>query len=227
MSETFSEKMRVVSVFVFIGFLMTIGMAVGTVLTPEAVQFHDVVDPQLIIDALNTDTASQLQSRLFGIVLDNFFIIGYLAIFYGLYLLVKDKDEMFSKIAFIAGSMTALFDMIENAIHVALINGVPVGWNPDPLIFVELWTATFIKDITSYMAGMIFVVLLLLSASSAFDLRMSKVILAILVGLYVALGSIALVIPEVLTIRNLSFMFDMGIGSYLLHSISKKPSPSE
>ena len=105
--------------------------------------------------------------------------------------------------------------------------GVSAGWQPDPLIFVTLWSFTFIKDITSYMAGMIFVVLLLLSSNDPRDFRSPKIILAILVAMYVFLGSIALVIPAALMIRNLSFMLDMGLGSYLMFTISRKMGSSE
>ncbi len=222
MIEELAEKYRIVSIFVFLGFLMTIGMAICTVSNPEGGQFHEVIDIQIIIDTLASSEQSELQARLLGIVLDNFFIIGYIAIFYGIYSLVETKDSLFAKLALAFGLTTGFCDMIENAIHVALINGIPSGWIPDPVIFVNLWTVTFVKDITSYMAGLIFVILLLLSLNETPSLRFSKLILALLVGLYVLLGSIAIVLPEVLTIRNLSFMIDMGIGSFLMFSISRK-----
>ncbi|MFW9919704.1 MAG: hypothetical protein ACFFED_08905 [Candidatus Thorarchaeota archaeon] len=222
-----SDRIRTVSIFVFMGFLMTIGMAIGTVTSPEGGQFHEVVDPQVIIDTLVSSSPADLQARLIGIVLDNFFILGYLAIFYGIYLLVQNKDPFLSKFAFAFGIGTGVCDMIENAIHVALINGIPAGWTPDPLIFVGLWSFTFIKDITSYMAGLVFVILLILDMNKPTALRFSKIVLAILVGVYVSLGSIAIVIPSVLTIRNLSFMIDMGIGSYFMFSISRKLDPSK
>ncbi len=222
MTEELSDKLRIASVFVLIGFLMTIGMAIGTITAPEAGQFHEVTDAQQIIDTLASSSDSELQARLIGIVLDNFFIVGYIAIFYGIFILVRHKDSFFSSFGLAIGLATGVCDLIENAIHVALINGVPSGWQPDPLIFVNLWTFTFIKDITSYMAGMIFVILLLLSVNHPLGTRLYKFILAILVAVYVALGSIAIVVPEVLVVRNLSFMIDMGLGAYIMFAISRK-----
>jgi hypothetical protein len=78
-----------------------------------------------------------------------------------------------------------------------------------------------VKDLTSYMAGMMFIVLLILTMSDPPSLRSSKLLLAILVGLYVVIGSIAIVESSFLLVRNLSFMMDMLLGALILYRISK------
>jgi hypothetical protein len=167
-------------------------------------------------------SAFSIQFSLAGLVFDCFFIVGYLSIFYALYVLTKDRDLVLPKLAFALGLTTGVTDLIENAMHVALLTGVPNGWVPDSLVFSNAWTVTFVKDLTSYMAAMIFIVLLLMSLSSPPVLRTSKIILAILLALYAVLGCIAVVIPTFLTFRNLSFMIDMLLGALLLKGMATK-----
>ncbi|MCK5240080.1 MAG: hypothetical protein KAR33_11055 [Candidatus Thorarchaeota archaeon] len=220
MKEDIGTQLRIASVFVFIGFLMTIGMAAGTILSPGG-QFHEPMDPQIIINELSTAEIGALYSGLTGIVIDTFFIIGYIAIFYGIFLLVRDKESFFPKLGMILGLTTGMCDMIENAIHVALYTGIPNGWTPDGLVFASLWSFTFIKDLTSYMAGMIFVVMLLMTLDGPIDMKLYKIVLAILVALYVGLGSIAVVENSFLLFRDLSFMVDMLLGALILNRLSK------
>ncbi|MFW9846948.1 MAG: hypothetical protein ACFFD6_09385 [Candidatus Thorarchaeota archaeon] len=220
MSES-SIQLRMASVFVFIGFLMTLGLTAVTLLSPGGSQLHEAMDPQTIINDLASATPSDIDIRLAGIVFDTFFMVGYMAIFYGLYVLTKEKESFFPKLAFALGLITGFCDLVENAIQVALFNGIPTGWTPDALYFATLWSFTFVKDLSSYMAGMIFIVLLLITVSDPPTLRSSKMILAFLVGLYVVIGSIAIVESAFLLVRNLSFMIDMLLGALLLFRISK------
>jgi hypothetical protein len=222
MSESNSSSLRTAAVFVFIGFLMTLGMTAETLLNTGSVNLYTVTDIQSIIDALVASSAFSIQFSLAGLVFDCFFIIGYLSIFYGLYILTKDRDILLPKLAFALGLTTGITDLIENAIHVALLTGVPNGWVPDSLVFSNAWTVTFVKDLTSYMAAMIFIVLLILSLSSPPALRTPKLILAILLGVYAVLGCISVVIPEFLTFRNLSFMIDTLLGALLLNNMASK-----
>ncbi len=220
MTENISNQLRIASAFVFIGFLMTIGIAVGTFTNPTG-QFHEPMDPQIIINELTTAEIGDLYMGLAGIVIDTFFIVGYIAIFYGIFLLIREEDPFFPKLGFILGLTTGMCDMIENAIHVALYAGVPNGWTPDGLVFATLWSFTFIKDLTSYMAGMIFVVMLLMTLGGPSKVRIYKIALAVLIGLYVGLGSIAVVENSLLILRNLSFMIDMLFGAVILNRLSK------
>ncbi len=221
MSENISSRLSVAAIFVFMGFLMTIGMAAGTILNPDGGQFHNAIDPQVIIDELTSISSADVQMRLVGLVFDNFFIIGYMALFYGMFLLTKERDTFFPKLGFALGLTTGFCDLIENALHVALYNGVPNGWAPDPLVFANLWTFTFVKDISSYMAGFIFIIMLVVTINDPPRIKRYKLLLVIFVALYVVLGSIGILVPEFLMIRNLSFMVDMGAGAFLLNRMSK------
>ncbi|MFW9968408.1 MAG: hypothetical protein ACFFEA_14740 [Candidatus Thorarchaeota archaeon] len=216
-----SIRLKIASVFVFIGFLMTLGLTAVTLLLPGGSQLHEAMDPQIIINDLASASAADIDIHLAGIVFDSFFIIGYMAIFYGLFVLTKDKEAFFPKLAFALGLTTGFCDLVENAIQVALFNGIPAGWSPDGQYFATLWSFTFVKDLTSYMAGMIFIVLLMITLSDPPNLRSSKLLLVILMGLYVVIGSIAVVESSFLLVRNMSFMVDMLLGALVLLRLSK------
>lgn len=73
-------------------------------------------------------------------------------------------------LGFVLGLTTGLTDLLENALQVALLNGVPNGWVPVDNIFSSLWMVMYVKDISSYIAGFVFVVLLLLSLNAPMEL---------------------------------------------------------
>ncbi len=221
MTENTSASLRISAVFVLIGFLMTLGLVAVTLLSGGGAQLHEAVDPQTIINELNAASPADLNIRLAGLVFDMFFIVGYVAIFYGLYILTKSSVPFFPKLAFAIGLSTGLCDLIENAIQLALFTGVPAGWTPDGMYFAFLWTFTFVKDMTSYTAGMIFIVLLVLCLGAPAELRLAKSLLVVLLGFYVILGSLAIVDSSFLLYRSLSFMFDMLLGGILFHRMSK------
>jgi hypothetical protein len=220
MTQNTNESLRISAVFVLIGFLMTLGLVAVTLLAGSGAQLHEAVDPQTIINELNAASSAELSIRLAGLVFDMFFIVGYVAIFYGLFVLTKSSAPFFPKLAFVVGLTTGLCDLIENAIQLALFTGVPAGWTPDGLYFATLWTFTFVKDMASYTAGMIFIVLLILSLGTPAELRLGKTLLVVLLGLYVILGSLAIIDSSFLLYRSLSFMFDMLLGSILLYRMS-------
>ena len=227
MPTNLSNSFKVTAVFTFIGFLMAIGMAIGILINPEISQFHTATDTMNIVDEIYTSTQSDMQLRLIGIVFDTFFILGYIAIFYGLYLYTRirtiygENDAFFPKLGLFLGVTTGICDMIENAIHIALITGIPNGWTPDGLTFVYLWLFTFVKDLTSYMAGFIFIVLLLVTLYQPEALKNTKIILIILFGVYVVVGALGIVIPEFLIVRNLGFVIDLAIAAFLFYRSSK------
>ncbi|MFW9887537.1 MAG: hypothetical protein ACFFER_05105 [Candidatus Thorarchaeota archaeon] len=215
-----SIPLKIASVFVFIGFLMTLGLTASTLLSPEGSQLYTATDPQVLINEIASSTVADIDIRLAGIGFDTFFIVGYMAIFYGFFVLTKDKESFFAKLALALGLTTGFCDLVENAIHVALLNGIPAGWSPDGLYFAALWSFTFVKDLASYMAAMIFIVLLVFIMNDPPNLRSYKLILAIFVGLYVVIGCIAIVDSSFLIVRNLSFMLTMPLGAFILFRIS-------
>ncbi len=221
MEDTLGPKLKVVSVFVFLGFLMTLGLTITTLLNPGGGNLYELRPITDIIADLTGATAQDINIKLAGLVFDNFFMIGYLAIFYGLFLLTKGEEELMAKVAFALGSLTFISDLVENAYQVALLTGVPNGWVPADSVFTSFWIVMYVKDISSYMAGFTFIVLLLLSLSNPQENRSFKLIFAILLGLYVGLGVIAIVEPSLLVFRNLSFMIDLFIASFIFLQMSR------
>jgi heme A synthase len=149
-------------------------------------------------------------------------MIGYLSIFYGLFLLTRGKENLVAKVAFALGSLTFISDLVENAYQIALLTGVPNGWVPADNVFSSLWVVMYVKDISSYMAGFTFIVLLLLSLSNPPEFRTSKIVFVFLLGLYVGLGVVAIIEPSFLVFRNLSFMIDLLVASLLFHQMAAR-----
>ncbi len=222
MMDDIASRLKVVSVFIFLGFLMTLGMTAMTLLIPGGGNLYEVRAIGNVIVDLLAASAQDINIILVSLVFDNFFIIGYLCIFYGLFLITKERDRVISMVGFALGLTTGFADLIENALQVALLTGVPNGWVPADSVFSSLWTVMYVKDISSYMAGFVFIVMLLLTLSDRQEIRVSKMVFVILLGLYVGLGVIAIIEPSFLIFRNLSFMIDMLIGSLLFRQMAAK-----
>jgi hypothetical protein len=214
--------LKVASVFIFLGFLMTLGMTVTTILNPGGGDLYEVRPIANVIADLVGASAQDINIKLASLVFDNFFMIGYLAIFYGLFLLTREKEELIAKVAFTLGGVTFVSDLVENAYQVALLTGVPNGWIPADSVFSSFWVVMYVKDLSSYMAGFTFIVLLLLSLRDPPEFKSSKAIFVVLLGLYVSLGAIAIIEPSYLVLRNLSFMIDLLIASLLFRQIACK-----
>lgn len=220
MASATESALKVLSHFIFLGFLMTLGMTATIILNPGGGNLYEIRPIANVIADLVGASPQDINIKLASLVFDNFFMIGYLCIFYGLYLLTRDREELIAKVAFLLGCLTFFSDMIENAIQIALLNGVPNGWIPADNIFSSLWVVMYMKDISSYMAGFTFIVLLLLSINEPLEYRTSKLFFVILLGLYVGLGVVALVEPSFLVFRNLSFMIDLLLASLLFRRMA-------
>ena len=222
MVDTIRSKLGVVSVFIFLGFLMTLGLTVTTLLNPGGGNLYEVRPIANVIADLVGATPQDINIKLASLVFDNFFMIGYLAVFYGLFLVTKGKEDLIAKVAFALGSLTFVSDLIENAYQVAFLTGVPNGWVPADSVFSSFWLVMYVKDISSYMAGFTFIVLLVLSLNNPPEFKSSKLIFVILLGLYVSFGVVAIIEPSFLLFRNLSFMIDLLLASLLFRQISTK-----
>ena len=222
MTDTIGPRLKVASVFIFLGFLMTLGMTATILLNPGGGNLYEVRPIGNVIADLVGATAQDINVKLASLVFDNFFMIGYLAIFFGLFLLTREKEDTIAKIAFLLGSLTFVTDIIENAFQVALLTGVPNGWVPADNVFSSLWVVMYVKDISSYMAGFTFIVLLLLSLSDPLEFRTSKLVFVILLGLYVGLGVVAIIEPTFLVFRNLSFMIDLLVASLIFRQMAAR-----
>ena len=222
MTVSIGPRLKVVSVFIFLGFLMTLGMTATTLLNPGGGDLYEVRPIGNVIADLVAATAQDINIKLASLVFDNFFMIGYLAIFYGLFLLTREEENLMAKVGFLLGSLTFITDLVENAFQVALLTGVPNGWVPADNVFSSLWVVMYVKDISSYMAGFTFIVLLLLSLSNPPEVRTAKVVFVILLGLYVSLGVISIIVPSFLLFRNLSFMIDLLVASLLFRQLATK-----
>ena len=222
MTDNLGSRLKVVSAFIFLGFIMTLGMVATIFLNPSGGNLYEVRPIASVIADLVAASAQDINIKLLSLVFDNFFMIGYLSIFYGLFLMTREKEDLIAKVAFALGSLTFISDLIENSFQIALLTGIPNGWVPADNVFSSLWVIMYIKDISSYMAGFTFIVLLLLSLSNPPETRLSKMVFVILLGFYVCLGLAAIIEPPFLVFRNLSFMVDLLIAAILFHQLGGK-----
>ncbi|MHA1989572.1 MAG: hypothetical protein ACW98A_01315 [Candidatus Hodarchaeales archaeon] len=219
--EVDGSKFKTITVFVLIGFIMTIGMAFLTIVFPDSTgQLHVIDNPANIISDIRTN-AEHRNISLFSIILDNFFILGYFALFYGAYLLTKNLDPIIPKASFAIGVFTAIFDILENALLIGIFNGIPVNYTPDNLIFGILWFFVSVKDIFSVLATFSFAIMFLLTLNTPKNLRIQKMVLAGFLLLYAVLGALGLMSALFLELRNLSFVIDMAVASAVFYSISR------
>jgi hypothetical protein len=220
MTGAIGPRLKVVSIFIFLGFLMTLGMTATTLLNPGGGNLYEVRPIGNVIIDLASSSTLDIDIKLASLVFDNFFIIGYLCIFYGLYLITKEKDHVISMLGLALGLITGFSDLLENALQVALLTGIPNGWVPADHVFSSLWMVMYVKDISSYMAGFVFIVMLLLSLNIPPEVEISKLVFVLLLVLYVSLGVIAIIEPTFLVFRNLSFMIDLLIASLLFRQMA-------
>ena len=167
------SNFKLIGLIVFIGFVATLFFMILMVLYPESGQFHEYTDRANKVPSL---TAEEAQINIYTIIVDNFFIIGYTGIFYGLYVLLKDSDEFWPKLGFTFGLITVFTDLIENGFVVAINNGIAAGFQPDGLIWSVFWTNSAIKDISAYMSVFTFVILLAYTLNEDPNLRLRKLI---------------------------------------------------
>ena len=121
MTEAIGPKLKVASVFIFLGFIMTLGMVATIFLNPGGGNLYEVRPIASVIADLVAATPSDINIKLASLVFDNFFMIGYLSIFYGLFLLTKGKEKLIAKVAFTLGSLTFISDLVENSFQIALL----------------------------------------------------------------------------------------------------------
>ena len=211
-----NSKFKLVGLIVFIGFIATLFFIVLMIMYPDSGQFHDYADRATQAATL---TPEQAQINIYTIIVDNFFIVGYSAIFYGLYLIAKESDEFWAKLGLIFGFITVFTDLIENGFVVSINNGIAAGFQPDNLVWSIFWTISAIKDISSYMCAFLFVVLLAYSLNVDPKLRVKKAIFIILLGSFSIIGSLGLFSPLFLQIRSALFVIDLLIASILFYTI--------
>ena len=213
------QNYKLVSFIVFIGFVATLLFIVLMALYPDGGQFHNYADRSEKAAVL---TAAQAQVNIYYIIVDNFFIVGYSGIFYGLYRLIQKDDAYWSKFALTFGLITVGLDFIENGFVVMLNNGIVSGFSPDPLVWNFFWLVSALKDIAAYISVFTFVLLLLYTLQSDPAVRSTKLVFIVLLGLFAFIGSLGLFSPLFLKLRGLLFVIDLAIASFLFYRMPSR-----
>ena len=212
------HSFKIISLFVFIGFLATVCLLFLLFIAPDASQFHlpaaDSTSIQLLMPS--TMTRDQANQNIFSVIIDNFFIIGYTGIFLGAYLYIKDAGY-YAKFALTFGLITTVTDFIENAMVVAISNSMVIGYKPDPFLWGLFWSISSLKDISAYVSTFTFAMLFLVTLNDKPAIRSKKIIFSILLLLFAFIGSLGLFSPLFLTLRNILFVLDLIIACILFY----------
>lgn len=211
-----ASPFKIIASFVFVGFLATMGLLVLRFVAPNASQFHLPSDSAIQLVMPSTMTRAQADENIWSVIIDNFFIVGYTGIFFGAYLYIKDIGY-YAKFALFFGLVTTLTDIIENAMVVAISNSMTFGYQPDPLLWGLFWSISALKDISAYVATFTFALLFLVTLNEKPSIRTNKLVFVILLFLFAIIGSLGLFSPMFLNIRNILFVVDLVIASYIFY----------
>jgi hypothetical protein len=207
---------KIISAFVFLGFLATMGLLILRFVAPEASQFHLPSSESIQLIMPSTLTRAQADQNIWSIIVDNFFIAGYTGIFFGAYLYIKDAGY-YAKFALIFGLVTTVTDIIENGMVVAISNSMVIGYQPESLLWGIFWTISSIKDISAYIATFSFAVLFLVTLYDKPTIRTNKIVFAVIFLLFSFIGSLGLFSPAFLNLRNLLFVIDLVIATIVFY----------
>lgn len=214
---------KIISAFIFIGFLATLGLFFLSFVAPNASQFHLPADSSINTQLLypSNMTRNQADQNIFSVVIDNFFIVGYTGIFFGAYLYLREGEKnnfnYYAKFALVFGLLTTITDFIENAMVVAISNSMVIKYQPDPLLWGLFWSISSLKDISAYVSTFTFAILFLLTLNTKPLIRFNKIVFIVLLLLFAFIGSLGLFSPLFLTLRNILFVFDLLIASILFY----------
>ncbi len=208
---------NIITFFTILAFLMAAGFLMIKILSPDASQFqlHAATDPKDVTSMLS-DEQNAMYTGV-SIMVDTFFILSFTVLFYGFYLYVKGQDLFLARLALSVGLMTALLDVIEDGFIVTLAMGIPRGYEPDTLLLGILWGIVAAKDIFSYVTTFLFAVLMIFGLNDLPELRMNKLIFAVVLFFYAIIGASSFALPFMIEIRNVGFVLQFPIAAYLFY----------
>ena len=206
------KRFKLIGLVTLLGAFFSLAMASLTISLGKPPQFFDAKNTSEIISELR-DNSSLVSILLLFTAFDNLFVIGYMTLFYGVYLLTKDYEENLSKLALTFGWLTGLFDLVENAFNVFLAVGATHGFEPGELFFTFMWSSTYLKDGFSVIATYLFFVLFLGKIIFEKEYKFSEVVIAVLLLFYVITGSTTIVNPAFVALRNITLVVVMFIAS--------------
>ena len=206
------EKFKLIGLVTLLGGIFSLAMAALILSLGKPPQFFDAKNISEVISELRNNNKFVSTLLLFT-AFDNLFVVGYMTLFYGVYLITKGYEENLSKLALLFGWLTGLFDLIENAFNVFLAVGVTHGFEPGELYFTLMWSSTYLKDGFSVVATYLFFVIFLGKIIFEREYKAGELIIAILLLFYVITGSTTIINPAFVAIRNITLVLVMFIAS--------------
>ncbi len=206
------KRFKLIGLVTLLGAFFSLAMASLTISLGKPPQFFDARNTNNIISELK-DNTELVSTLLLFTAFDNLFVVGYMILFYGVYLLTREYEENLSKLALAFGWLTGIFDLIENTFNVFLAVGATHGFEPGELFFTFMWSSTYLKDGFSIIATYLFFVLFLGKIIFEKEYNSSEVIIAVLLLFNVITGTTTIVNPAFVVLRNITLVVVMFIAS--------------
>lgn len=154
------------------------------------------------------------------LVLDTIFIVGYLSLFIGLYMMSRDFADLLPKLALVLGVMVGLLDLVENALLITIIQGFSQGWQPDLDYFRSIFILNSVIDVFSYSTALIFALIFVV----IYRPWHKKFILGLLLLIYTIIGLSSVIFPGLLIVRAILFIIGMAYGTVIIGQEEHIPS---
>jgi hypothetical protein len=209
---------RVTALAALIALMGVLGQLAALSGIPTDVQLQPSI-PLPVDDFLRGSREFPSQSLMF-FASDSVFVMGYVLVFAGLYVVTAERARIFAKLALGLGIATAAFDTLENTVFISYSLGANAGFTLDnaalPLIFIVTnlkWLAAFGTMLTF---GLIF---------PRRD-SLSWVISGLMV-VFTVVGVAGIVFPNLIAWRGLFFLIGMPLFAWFFWQGSKKTGITE
>lgn len=207
---TFPSQFDFAAIGSALGCLAVLAMIILSINTASEVSSLDQAQNIQLFETAITQYKTQ---SLILVVLDTIFVIGYLSLFIGLWMIIRDFGDIMTQTPLVLGLLVAIGDLVENAILISLITGINNQWQPDEMIYVWLFTLNNLINILSYAAATLFAILFLM----IWRPNSLKFYIGILLLAYAIIGFIAVIYPALLIARSVVFVVGLGFGTYVLY----------
>jgi hypothetical protein len=146
---------------------------------------------------------------------DTVFILGYVLVFVGLYVLTAERARPFASLALGLGILTAAMDTLENTVFITYSLGANQGFPLEIAALPLIYIVTNVKWVAAF--GTLFTFGLIFPRRKPLEWMISALML-----LFVALGVIGIALPSAIPLRGLFFLVGMPLFAWFFWGQSKQ-----
>jgi hypothetical protein len=151
---------------------------------------------------------------------DSVFVMGYLLVFTGLYVVTAERAMPFAKMALGLGIATGVFDTLENTVFITYSLGANEGFPLDSAALPLIFIVTNLKWIAAFGT--------LLTFGLIFPRRdMFTWVISALMVVFTVVGVAGIALPDLIAWRGLFFLVGMPLFAWFFWQGSKKTGINE